>query len=59
MRLIDPHSKKESNNVAIFSLGEQRMFLPITEVYQVSSGLNIVVVFMYLVVIQGNAQTDC
>ena len=49
---------KESN-IAIFSLGEQRMFLPITEVYQVSSGLSIVVVFMYLIVIQGNAQTDC
>ena len=44
--------------VAIFSLGEQRMFLPISEDYQVSSGLCIVVVFMYLVVIQGHAQTD-
>ena len=57
MRLIDPPSMEESY-VAIFSLGEQRMFLPISEDYQVSSGLCIVVVFMYLVVIQGHAQTD-
>ena len=58
MRLVDPYSMKESN-IAIFSMGEQRILLPITEVYQVSSGLSIVAVFMYLVVIQGNAQTDC
>jgi hypothetical protein len=45
--------------VAVFSLGEQRMFLPISGDYQVSSGLCTVVTFIYLVVIQGHAQTDC
>lgn len=52
MRLTDPLTKTEGNvPVAIFSLGEQRMFLPISEGYQVSGGLREVIVFMYLVVI--------
>ena len=40
MRLADPLSITEGNvPVAIFSLGDRRMFLPISEGYQVSSGL--------------------
>ena len=48
MRLLDPLVRPEGKihvPVAIFSMGEQRKFLPISEYYQVSNGLPEVVVF--------------
>jgi hypothetical protein len=57
---LDLLSRSEGNvPVAIFSLGEQRKFLHVSELYEVSLLIYEVVLSLYVLLFLGHTQTSC